>query len=184
MKQHYTSEEALTLLKEGNERFVTGQLTPKDHYAEDRMRLCKGQHPYAVILCCSDSRVAPELLFDSGLGELFVIRNAGNVVDEDVSGSIEYATEHLETPLVVVLGHSCCGAVTATCEGGEMPANIVALTKRIKPSISPACNIDDNARRHARRMARQITDDPVVQHLGVTVKAAFYDIRTGRVEWN
>ncbi len=182
MKQHYTAEEALALLKEGNERFVTGQLKPKNLSAEDRQRLLEGQHPYAVILCCSDSRVAPELLFDSGLGELFVIRNAGNVVDEAVLGSIEYATEHLGTPLVVVLGHTCCGAVTATCEGGELPGNIQALAKRIRPSISTTCSIDENALRHARRMAQEIADNPVVQHLGVRVVVGMGEVGSG--EWN
>lgn len=114
------SQKALELLKEGNARFVSGALTPKDHYKEERQKLSEGQHPFAVVLCCSDSRVVPEILFDQQLGDLFVIRNAGNVVDLHVLGSIEYAVEHLGAPLVVVLGHSNCGAVTATCQGGEV----------------------------------------------------------------
>ena len=174
---------ALKLLKEGNARFVSGQLAPKDHYAEDRMKLSQGQQPFAVVLCCSDSRVAPEILFDQQLGDLFVIRNAGNVVDEDVLGSVEYAVEHLESPLVVVLGHSSCGAVTATCQGGELPGHLVDIAKRIRPSISADCCVNDNARRHAERMAQQLREDPMVAHLKVTVVAAFYDIASGVVEW-
>lgn len=181
MKTHST--EALKLLKEGNARFISGNLVPKDHYAEDRMKLSQGQRPFAVVLCCSDSRVVPEILFDQQLGDLFVIRNAGNVVDEDVLGSVEYAVEHLESPLVVVLGHSCCGAVTATCQGGELPGHLVDIAKRIRPSISTDCCVNDNARRHAERMAQLIRENPIVEHLKVAVVAAFYDIASGMVEW-
>ena len=174
---------ALQSLKEGNERFVTGNLLPKDTYADDRKILCEGQHPFAVILCCSDSRVAPEIIFDQKLGDLFVIRNAGNVVDEDVLGSIEHAVEHLETPLVVVLGHSCCGAVTATCQGGDLPSHILDIAKRIKPSVITDCCIDEYARRHARRMVQLIEEDEIVHHVGAKVVAAFYDLQSGKVEW-
>lgn len=177
------SQKALELLKEGNARFVSGNLAPKDHYDEDRQRLSQGQHPFAVVLCCSDSRVVPEILFDQKLGDLFVIRNAGNVVDEDVLGSIEYAVEHLGSPLVVVLGHSSCGAVTATCQGGELPGHIVDIAKRIRPSISEGCCVNDNARRHAERMAQLIKNDPIVEHTKTKVVAAFYDIASGKVEW-
>lgn len=174
-------EDALSRLEEGNRRFVSGSPFPKDHHTEDRLELSKGQHPFAVVLCCSDSRVAPEIIFDCKLGELFVIRNAGNVVDEDVLGSVEYAVEHLGCPLVVVMGHSSCGAVTATCEGGELPGNIPALAQRIRPAISLDCCIDDNARRHAKRMAQLLQKDPIVSHLHTKVMAAFYDIKSGEV---
>lgn len=177
------SQQALELLKTGNTRFVSGALTPKDDYTELREKLSAGQHPFAVVLCCSDSRVAPEIIFDQKLGDLFVIRNAGNVVDEDVLGSIEYAVEHLGTPLVVVLGHSCCGAVTATCQGGDLPGHIVDIAKRIKPSLNAGCCIDDNAKRHAKRMAQLIEEDDIVHHTGAQVMAAFYDLRSGKVEW-
>lgn len=177
------NENALQSLKSGNARFVSGTLTPKDNYTELRKQLCEGQHPFAVVLCCSDSRVAPEILFDQSLGNLFVIRNAGNVVDDDVLGSIEYAVEHLGTPLVVVLGHSCCGAVTATCQGGDLPGHIVDIAQRIRPVIDKRCCIDDNAKRHAKRMAKLIEDDDIVHHMGAQVTAAFYDIRSGKVEW-
>lgn len=174
-------EEALKKLKEGNHRFLSGNLIPKSHYTNERLELSKGQHPFAVVLCCSDSRVVPEIIFDCKLGDLFVIRNAGNVVDEDVLGSVEYAVEHLGTPLIIVMGHSSCGAVTATCEGGELPGNIPALTKRIKPAISPDCCIDDNARRHAQQTAQLLKNDSIVSHLHAVVMAAFYDIKTGEV---
>lgn len=174
---------ALQSLKEGNERFVAGALTPKDDYATLREQLSAGQQPFAVVLCCSDSRVAPEIIFDQKLGDLFVIRNAGNVVDKHVLGSIEYAVEHLGTSLVVVMGHSSCGAVTATHKGEALPDKIMALAKHIKPSIDTSCCIDDNARRHAQRMVKVIQKDPIVKHMNAQVTAAFYDIRSGKVEW-
>ena len=176
-------ESAFQSLKEGNERFVTGTLSNKDSYIEDRKKLCEGQHPFAVVLCCSDSRVAPEIIFDQKLGDLFVIRNAGNIVDEEVLGSIEYAVEHLKTPLVVVMGHAACGAVTATCQGGDLPGHILDIAKRIKHSINPSCCIDDNARRHAKRMAQLIEEDEIVHHVGAKVVAAFYNLESGKVEW-
>lgn len=181
MKTDYNT--ALQSLKAGNERFVAGNLSNKDTYIEDRKKLCEGQHPFAVVLCCSDSRVAPEILFDQKLGDLFVIRNAGNVVDEVVLGSIEYAVEHLETPLVVVMGHGSCGAVTATCQGGDLSGHILDLARRILPSVSNNCCIDDNARRHARRMAQLIEEDEIVHHVGAKVVTAFYNLQSGKVEW-
>ena len=177
------SQSAFDLIKKGNARFVSGTLIPKDDYTALREKLSAGQHPFAVVLCCSDSRVSPEIIFDQKLGDLFVIRNAGNIVDEEVLGSIEYAVEHLETPLVVVMGHAACGAVTATCHGGDLPGHILDLTKRIKPSINSGCCIDDNARRHAIRMAQLIEEDEIVHHVGAKVVAAFYDLQSGKVEW-
>ncbi len=176
-------ESAFQSLKEGNERFVTGSLSNKDSYIEDRKKLCEGQHPFAVVLCCSDSRVVPEIIFDQKLGDLFVIRNAGNIVDEEVLGSIEYAVEHLGSPLVVVMGHASCGAVTATYQGGDLPGHILDLAKRIKPSINKSCCIDDNAKQHARRMAQLIEEDEIVHDVGAKVIAAFYDLQSGKVEW-
>ena len=177
------SQQALNQLKEGNARFVSGALTPKDDYAELREKLSTGQHPFAVVLCCSDSRVAPEIIFDQKLGDLFVIRNAGNIVDEEVLGSIEYAVEHLETPLEVVMGHAACGAVTATYHGGDLPGHIADLAKRIKPSIETSGCIDDNAKRHAKKMAQLIEEDEIVHHVGAKIVAAFYDLQSGKVEW-
>ena len=183
MLEKWITEWPLVALKAGNARFVSGMLNPKADYAEDRERLSGGQNPFAVVLCCSDSRVSPEIVFDQGLGDLFVIRNAGNVVDEHVLGSIEYAVEHLGTPLVIVMGHSNCGAVTATCQGGELPGHIKSLAERIRPSLESGFCIDDNARRHAKRMAQMIAENPIVRHENATVVAAFYDIRSGIVEW-
>lgn len=127
---------ALQILKEGNGRFVKNTVLPDNISPEKRKALKeKGQKPFAVILSCSDSRVPPEMIFDQGLGDLFVIRVAGNVVDSLVIGSVEYAAEHLHTSLILVLGHEKCGAVTAAVDGGEVPGSIRAICERIKPAV-------------------------------------------------
>jgi carbonic anhydrase len=108
-----TPAQALDRLREGNRRFATAHAAHPHAGVAWARQLASGQHPFAVVLTCSDSRVAPELLFDQGLGDLFVVRVAGNVVDPDVIGSIEYAVDHLHTQLVIVMGHENCGAVTA-----------------------------------------------------------------------
>jgi carbonic anhydrase len=128
---------ALQILKEGNDRFVKNTALTDNISAEKRKQLKeKGQKPFAVILTCSDSRVPPEIIFDQGLGDLFVVRVAGNVVDSVVMGSIEYAAEHLHSSLIVALGHEKCGAVTASVEGGEVPGSIPAICQRIKPAVT------------------------------------------------
>ena len=130
---------AKQLLIEGNARFVAGKTLSKDISPTKRIDLMKnGQHPFAVIVSCSDSRVPPELLLDQALGDLFVIRVAGNIITPVELGSVEYAVEHLKAPLVLVLGHEECGAVTAAVQGGEMPGSIAAITDKIKPAVDGA----------------------------------------------
>ncbi len=128
-------DEALQKLMDGNKRFASGNLAKKDLGDEKRKELLKGQKPFAIVITCSDSRVPPELFFDQGLGDIFVIRVAGNIVDPIELGSIEYAAEHLNSPLLFVLGHSDCGAVKATIESkGEPEGNIGAIVKKIEPA--------------------------------------------------
>jgi carbonic anhydrase len=115
-------ESALAALRSGNIRFAHSRrtlCTDTSHDAELRHRTAKAQHPFAAVLCCADSRVCPEIVFDQRAGSIFEIRNAGNVVDEDVLASLEYAVEHLHVPLILVVGHKGCGAVEAVCEAGE-----------------------------------------------------------------
>jgi len=132
-------DEAVQLLLDGNGRFTSGKPLSKDLSSTRRVDLMEnGQHPFAVVVSCSDSRVPPELLFDQALGDLFVVRVAGNVITPVELGSIEYAVEHLKTPLVVVLGHEGCGAVTAAVEGGKTHGSIDAITDIIKPSVDKA----------------------------------------------
>lgn len=122
-------------LMEGNQRFVSGK--PKARQLiEVRNKLASGQHPNVAVLACSDSRVAPELIFDQNLGDLFVVRSAGNVADAIAIGSLEYAVEHLGSSVLVVLGHTKCGAVTAACSEEKMPTpNLQAIMEKIEPAV-------------------------------------------------
>jgi len=124
----------LDRLLEGNKRYVEGSLAPKDVKGR-RAETKDGQKPFVTVVSCSDSRVVPEFIFDQNLGEVFVIRTAGNVIDKITLGSIEYGTEHLHTPLLVVLGHEKCGAITAACKGEECPPNIAAIVKKLKKPV-------------------------------------------------
>ena len=142
-KSGITGEQALQKLMEGNARYASGNASHPDQSVERRSELIAGQHPFAVIVGCSDSRIAPEVLFDQGLGDIFVIRTAGQVLDDVAIASIEYAVEHLGVPLVVVLGHDSCGAVTATIEGGEAPGHMNCLLDFIQPAVDAAREIGD-----------------------------------------
>jgi carbonic anhydrase len=174
---------ALQMLKDGNERYLKEELIQKSSYCEDRAVLSSGQKPFAVILTCSDSRVAPEIFFDQKLGDIFVIRNVGNIADRTALGSLEYAIEHLKSRLVVVCGHSKCGAVTAACSGGEFPANIRHIVEHIKPAVKRGGDIDAVIHYHVRVMVAYIKKNEIVKHLGATVIGAYYDIHSGAVKW-
>ncbi|HEY5999724.1 MAG TPA: carbonic anhydrase [bacterium] len=132
------ADEALARLMDGNRRFVEMKLAHPEQDVACRTTLAKGQQPFAVILGCSDSRVPPEVIFDQGLGDLFVVRVAGNVADDIGIASMEYAVEHLGSRLIVVLGHERCGAVTAAVKGGELPGHLPALMAALKPAVEKA----------------------------------------------
>jgi carbonic anhydrase len=186
-----SADQALSRLLAGNARFVAYKERHPDESAQRRRELVSGQHPFAVILGCADSRVPPELLFDEGLGDLFVIRVAGNIVDDAVLGSIEYAVEHLGTRLIVVLGHEKCGAVSAAVESEGAPGHLATLVSAIRPSVlatasSPGDRIHNCVVDNVRRVARQIREsEPVLkeasQRSGIKVIAADYEIDTGKV---
>ena len=133
-----TPELALQQLMEGNLRYAQGNASHPHQSLEQRAELVSGQHPFAVILGCSDSRIPPELIFDQGLGDIFVIRTAGEVVDNVSLASIEYAVDHLGVPLVMVLGHDSCGAVTAAVQGGEAEGHLGSLMDFIRPAVEQA----------------------------------------------
>jgi carbonic anhydrase len=187
------AEDALQKLKDGNSHFVKMQLTHPNVSKERLAELEEGQNPFVAILSCSDSRVPPEIIFDQGLGDLFVVRNAGNVPGDQAIGSIEYAVAHAGVKLVVVLGHEKCGAVKAA--GGEENGGkyIESLTSFIKPSVVKAktqsgCLFDNAAKNNAIATAKALVDaDPViaeyVKHHGVKVIPAYYSLHTGKVEF-
>ena len=185
-------QEILRDLLDGNRRYVASKMTHPNQSREHRQQLLEGQNPPATVLTCADSRVVPEIIFDQGLGDLFVLRVAGNVVGDIILGSIEYAVDHLGTSLVLVLGHSDCGAVKATAEGSPGHGHAASLTAKIKPSLNEGKNktgdiIDNTARINAVRMADQLThSEPVLAETvtagKVTILPAFYRLDTGVVE--
>jgi carbonic anhydrase len=160
--------EALEKLIEGNKRFSSDKPVKADIGDKRRKELTKGQHPFATVVACSDSRVGPELIFNQGLGDVFVVRTAGNVVDPIALGSIEYAVEHLHTPLLIVLGHQSCGAVKATLEAtGEPEGNIGEIVKKIMPAVRKAKSaglkdeaetLDSAVRENARNVLAEIME--------------------------
>lgn len=191
-----TADEALRRLLEGNERFIANQERHPHRGPELRLQLAEAQHPFAVILGCSDSRVAPEILFDEGLGDLFVIRNAGNIVDTTCLASVEYGVGHLEVPLVLVLGHERCGVVTAAVaiarEGREVQGHIWNLIDAVRPALEKSAEgtedvIEQTVRAHVMiQVERLRRADPIVSRAvraGTTrVVGARYDIDQGQVE--
>ena len=187
-----SGEEALEKLIAGNKRYIAAKQAHPRQTEADRQALSSGQSPFAIILTCSDSRVPPEIIFDQGLGDLFVIRVAGNIVDDVGLGSIEYAAAHLHTPLLVVLGHSHCGAVGATVSGADLEGHLPALAEAIQPAVDQARpeagDLLDNAiNANARMVADQLRGaEPVLAGLVQTgqlqVVAARYDLETGIIE--
>jgi carbonic anhydrase len=186
-----SADQALSRLLAGNARFIAHKERHPDESMARRRGLVSGQHQFAVILGCADSRVPPELLFDEGLGDLFVIRVAGNVVDDMVLASIEYAVEHLGTKLIVVLGHENCGAVSAAVASENAPGHLPALLSAIRPSVlATASTSGDRVHNcvveNVRRVAIKIRESgPVLteamERSGVKVIAADYELDTGKV---
>ncbi|MEM9368242.1 MAG: carbonic anhydrase [Planctomycetota bacterium] len=189
---------ALQQLKRGNARFLTGAPRHPHETVTHRQLLENGQHPFAVVLGCSDSRVCPELVFDQGFGDLFVVRVAGNVVDTDVTASIEYATDHLETKLIVVMGHTGCGAVTATVDHLNNPdgeaAEVMQLLYQIEPAVITvdanlnrderlSQSIENNVRMAVRRLSRVPDLRAGVTERKLQIVGAIYDMHTGKVRF-
>jgi carbonic anhydrase len=182
-------------LKEGNERFVAGTPAHPSQGIADRARLASGQKPTAVLFGCADSRVAAEIIFDQGLGDMFVVRTAGHVIDSAVLGSIEYAVTVLDVPLIVVLGHDSCGAVKATLEwldDGVMPGGFVRdIVERVTPSVMQGrhaglTRLDEFEAQHVKETAVQlrVRSAPVAQGIAagtVAIVGLTYHLADGRV---
>ena len=186
--------EALSRLLSGDKRFVAGKSNDPTGSAliERRHALAKEQKPFAVVVGCSDSRVPPELVFDVSLGDIFVVRTAGEVVDEVGLGSIEYAVEHLGTRLVVVIGHQHCGAVSAAVAGAMETGDIPNVLRAILPAIEETKgqsgdSIENAVRANARNIAKRLQSAgpiiaPRVQSGELKIVAAYYSLDTGQVE--
>ncbi|MEF9934375.1 MAG: carbonic anhydrase [Clostridium sp.] len=190
-----SADEAMVLLREGNNRFVEGKSEIHDLSKERREFLAKdGQFPYATILSCSDSRVPPEVIFNEGLGNIFVARNAGNVVDKVSLGSIEYSAKFLKVPLIVVLGHTHCGAVKATINNTQAGPNIEEIENLIKPALEIAKKevSDEHALYEAteiQNVKNSISNIKKSEIIGqllkdnkVKIVGGMYSLETGKVE--
>jgi carbonic anhydrase len=185
-----SADNALAKLKEGNLRFATSEVSQSKPTAARRAETAQAQHPFAIIVACADSRSAPELVFDQNLGDLFVIRTAGNLVDDHALGSIEYAVAHAGARLIVVLGHTRCGAVTAALESDHAPGHIQSLVRDIQPAVKavkgkPGDALAAAITENARQVAAQIKAKAALGDLAKEVRIVFaiYDLDTGKIEW-
>lgn len=185
---------ALERLKEGNRRFAEGKPSQLRRGKEHRNLVAKAQLPFAIIVGCADSRVPPEIVFDQGLGDLFVVRVAGNVIDDPSLGSIEYAVEHLGSRLIVVLGHERCGAVDAACKGGNPGAHVGSLVNAIRPAVEAARRhkgdnlLADAVKANVQRVVDQLKGSwpvlgPEVREDHLSVIGGVYDLESGLVEF-
>lgn len=186
--------DALERLKAGNQHFVASKLEHPNQTAKRRTELATSQHPFAIVLGCADSRTSPEMLFDQGLGDLFVIRVAGNVLNDETVGSIEYAVEHLGAQLIVVLGHERCGAIKAAREviaaKAKAPGHIQSLVEAIAPAVEATTGADAEAtaKANALNVAEALRNSaPILKEKiekgQVAVVGAHYDLDSGVVEF-
>jgi carbonic anhydrase len=190
-RPNISSDQALQQLMEGNQRYAASQLLHPHQSAERRTEVAQGQQPFAAVVGCSDSRVPPEIIFDRGLGDLFVTRLAGNLVDDLALGSLEYAVEHLGVCLIMVLGHKRCGAVAAAVEGGEAPGHIGHLLRAIEPAVMQVKNqpgdLLDRAIKIniARIVGRLRSSRPILGKMidegQLKIVGAYYNLDNGKV---
>ena len=194
----FTPDEALELLKQGNQEFLAGNVNPEAASAARRLEIASGQKPFAILVGCSDSRVSPEILFGRQLGELFIVRNAGNTVDTSALGSIEYGVLELGVPLIIVLGHENCGAVGAAVsiveENTEFPGSIGAMVAPILPAVlavreEPGDLLDNSVRENVRRIVERLStsEDILTEPLEagrLKIVGARYDLDSGEVDFS
>jgi len=188
-----SADAVLAELKAGNRHHVAKKYLHPHQTAARQRELATGQHPHCALLTCADSRVAPEIVFDQGLGDVFDVRVAGNIAGVSETASLEYAAEHLHVPLIVVMGHSHCGAVSAAVEGGEAPGKLPDLLAAIRPAV------DQSAHEPGDRVANAVRDNvvlvvqqllaakPVLAELAhegkLRIVGAVYSLETGKVDW-
>jgi len=186
-----TINEIIARLEGGNARFVEDHLDGKLQDSSRRNSLTGGQQPYAIVLSCADSRVVPELAFDTGLGELFVVRVAGNVANTSSIASIEYAVAHIGTKVIVVLGHESCGAVTAAVQGGDNGYNLNHLLAHVSPALSASdegAEVNDVVKTNAKLTAQELVARSTIIKSAVDkgdlkIAPAYYHLGTGKVEF-
>lgn len=177
----------------GNRRFSKNNLSHTNQDTKRRNELTSGQNPFAAFVCCSDSRVPPEIIFDCGLGDLFITRVAGNIITGEILGSLEYASEHLGVKLIVVLGHKRCGAVQASVNGGTIHGNIGNLVRAIFPAVLntkdvKGDSVDNAVRENVRLNVENIKNqshvlEEIIREGKLNITGAYYDLDTGEVEF-
>jgi carbonic anhydrase len=191
-KERPSWAQAWQRLKAGNNRFAADMLEKNDLGTARRQQLATGQKPFAIVLTCADSRLAPEFIFNQGLGDLFVLRVAGNIADPFVLGSMEYAVDHLHVPLIVLLGHEKCGAVEAALGKQKPPGNLGMLVAEIEPGrdlpagkeAALAAAVKNNVRHHTHLLAER--SSVIKEHVGnkdLRIVSGVYQLATGKVEW-
>lgn len=189
-----SADEALKKLKQGNKRFVQLHQKHPDESGKRRKEMLKGQRPFVIVLSCSDSRVPPELIFDQGLGDIFEIRNAGNVLNPHVIGSIEYAVMHCGVKLIVIMGHQDCGAINATLSGVSETKYIQALEDSIQPAVENCkakgleINSDNVVKAHVMQDIEELMEQDLelVQYMkkhNVKIVPAYYHLDSGKVDF-
>jgi carbonic anhydrase len=186
-----TAQTPLQRLIDGNQRYVAGHPIHPDQGSERRQEILTTQQPFAIVLGCSDSRVAPEIVFDQGLGDLFVVRVAGNVVQAPELDTIEFAADKLKSSLIFVLGHQSCAAVTAVVEGKAAENNLEALEPLIQPAVDatkdlPGDPVTNAIKENVRLMVERLTSTPVLNKLiadgSLTIVGGYYHLADGKVE--
>ncbi|MCS5586085.1 MAG: carbonic anhydrase [Gammaproteobacteria bacterium] len=192
MKDIVANNQHLRRLIEGNKRYVSSHLEHPDQTSERRFELKHGQHPFAIILGCSDSRVPPEVIFDQGLGDLYVVRVAGNVLDQMIVASIEYAVLHLDVALIMVMGHSQCGAVAATCTHEQLEGHLPSLTFALNHALNSAKGkkgdlVENTTKDNAINVAQELCQTgahfpELVKDNKLTIVPAYYHLGTGKVD--
>lgn len=186
------AKDILNNLLNGNERYITGGALHPNQSFDYRIKLANGQKPKAAILTCADSRVCPEIIFDQGLGDLFVLRVAGNVVNDMFLGSLEYAVEHLNVTLIIVLGHSQCGVDDATFKEGNPPGHINSLVQSKKPALDKLNQkapdwVNVVSKENVKLVVEKFkSEGPILstrfEEGDIDVIGAFYDLKSGKVE--
>ncbi|HUO06160.1 MAG TPA: carbonic anhydrase [Candidatus Binataceae bacterium] len=186
-----SAAQALQELLDGNQRFIAGKMEHPHQTPARRTAVAKGQHPFAAILSCSDSRTAPEVLFDRGLGDLFVVRVAGNVADQVVIESLDYSVKHLGVRVVMILGHTRCGAVTAAVEGHEEPGDVGPMLEELKPAVAatkgmPGDPVENAVRENVKLIVAKLAGSPeltgMVKSGELRIVGGVYDLSTGKIE--
>ncbi|MEJ2794408.1 carbonic anhydrase family protein [Iodobacter sp. LRB] len=192
-----TPDAALDILKNGNQRFATGKSIKRD-YKKQIMQTGLGQYPFASVVACIDSRSAPELVFNQGIGDLFVARVAGNVINEDILGSLEYAAKAAGSKVIVVLGHTQCGAIKGACDAVQL-GNLTGLLDKIKPAVEATKTsgerssknhefVQDVAHENVNNSVQKIREmSPLLKEMEekgqIKIVGAMYDVGTGKVTW-